>query len=83
VSEKLLTRRQVEAMTGFRRSAIYARIAAGTFPAPRREPGCYAVRWLQSEVQAWIADWVSRSEMAGKLVGTKLENRKKNLKSAA
>jgi prophage regulatory protein len=53
-SERLLPRAEVERMTGFKRSAIYARIAAGTFPAPLREPGTGTVRWLESEVVAWI-----------------------------
>ena len=76
-AEKLLTRAEVEARTGFRKSAIYARIAAGTFPPPRREPETGTVRWLESEVQAWIDEWVSRAEVAGTLVGSRAENMKK------
>jgi predicted DNA-binding transcriptional regulator AlpA len=50
----LLPRAEDERATGFKRSAIYARIAAGTFPAPLREPGTGTVRWLEPEVVAWI-----------------------------
>lgn len=53
-AERLLPRAEVERMVGFKRSAIYARIAAGTFPKPLRDPETGAVRWLESEVAAWI-----------------------------
>ena len=70
-NEILLSRAQVEAMTGFKRSAIYQRIAAGTFPAPRREPSTGTVRWLKSEIDAWIAAWVSASEVGGSMAGSR------------
>ena len=77
MSEALLCRAQVEAMTGFKRSAIYARITAGTFPAPRREPSTGTVRWVKSEVDAWIESWLARSEMAGTLAGSRAARTKK------
>ena len=57
-AERLLPRHEVERLTGFKRSHLYARIAAGTFPSPRKDPdGGRAVRWRESDVLAWIARW--------------------------
>ncbi len=43
----------VEAMTGLKRSAIYAHIAKGDFPAPRRLTS-RASGWREDEVVSWI-----------------------------
>lgn len=83
MGESLMTRPQVQLRTGLSRTRIYERIKAGTFPAPRREPGCASVRWLESEIDAWIAAWVSRSVVAGTVAGTESEATKKPLESAA
>lgn len=56
----ILRRRQVEARIGLRRSTLYARVAAGTFPAPINLGG-RAVGWLASEVDAWLAERVEHS----------------------
>lgn len=37
---------------GLRKTAIYARIAAGTFPRPTTEAG--VSRWFESEIDAYI-----------------------------
>lgn len=50
---RLLTLRQVMAMTGMSKSAIYAEKAAGRFPVPVRV-GARGVRWIESEVVAYI-----------------------------
>lgn len=47
----ILRRKQVEARTGLRRSTIYERIQAGTFPAPI-SLGARAVGWLESEIDS-------------------------------
>jgi prophage regulatory protein len=49
----VLRLREVEGMTGIKRSTIYEGIVAGTFPkpiplAPR------AVGWLQNEIEEWL-----------------------------
>jgi len=44
---------QVEARTGMKKSAIYARVARGEFPRPIPLTG-KARGWLRSEVVAWI-----------------------------
>ena len=43
----------VQAMTGLKRSAIYAHIAKGDFPAQRRLTA-RASGWIESEVISWI-----------------------------
>lgn len=83
MSEALLTRRQVEAKIGFKHSTIYKWIAAGTFPAPRRDPVTGSVRWLESQVQAWIDDWVARSVEGGTMVGSRAAKLDLQEKSAA
>ncbi|MGB8295847.1 MAG: AlpA family transcriptional regulator [Polyangia bacterium] len=57
---RILRRRQVEALIGLRRSAIYAAMAAGTFPK-QVHLGPRSVGWLASEVDAWIAERVAES----------------------
>jgi prophage regulatory protein len=44
---------QVKVRTGLSRSAIYARIAQGDFPAPV-QIGPRSVAWIDSEISAWI-----------------------------
>jgi prophage regulatory protein len=51
--ERLLRLRDVKQRTGLGTSTIYRRIADGSFPAPR-SLGRNTVRWLQSEIDAWI-----------------------------
>jgi prophage regulatory protein len=50
----------VEARTGLSRSTIYLRIAAGSFPKPI-SLGARAVRWLESEVEGWLALQINQS----------------------
>ena len=51
----ILRRKQVEARTGLSRSTLYARIKAGTFPAPV-SLGPRAVGWIASDEQRWVSD---------------------------
>lgn len=62
----ILRRKQVEALTGLSRSAIYRSIADGTFPSPISLTGGISVGWLKHEVTEWIADRViaSRQKVA-------------------
>jgi prophage regulatory protein len=57
---RLLRRRQVEELVGLRRSAIYALVAAGRFPAPIHLT-VRAVAWLENEVFEWVAGRVAAS----------------------
>ncbi|MBM5573692.1 AlpA family transcriptional regulator [Deefgea sp. CFH1-16] len=49
----LLRRPLVENITGLGRSAIYALVAQGDFPAPVRLTA-KSVAWRSDEVQAWV-----------------------------
>ena len=62
MSEKLLRLSEVEAAVGYRHTKIYSLIHAGLFPAPVRL-GARAVRWKNSEIQAWI-DGLSTEKQA-------------------
>lgn len=53
LDERLLRLRDVKQKTGLGTSTIYRRIADGTFPVPR-SLGPNTVRWLQSDIDAWI-----------------------------
>ncbi len=68
MSESLLRRTEVERRVGLKRSAIYERVAKGTFPAPVKDTDGPAVWWLASEIDAWIAAKVHASR-GGKDVG--------------
>lgn len=58
--ETLIRRTDVEKITGLSRAAIYQRVNPNhpcfdaSFPKPVRTGG-NSVRWVESEVQAWIA----------------------------
>lgn len=60
----ILRRRQVEARTGFSRSAVYERINPlsprydPAFPKPIKL-GAKAVGWLESEIDSWIESRIS------------------------
>lgn len=82
-AETLLDRKEVERRTRLSRSSIYERMKAGTFPKARREPGEFSVWWVESEVNAWIAERIARSVAVGTVVGRKPQARKKPLDSAA
>ena len=57
---RLLRRRQVEALTGLRRSTIYDKMTCGQFPRPVRL-GARAVAWVASEVEAWVQARIAAS----------------------
>lgn len=51
--DKLLRLSEVCSSVALAKSAIYERIAAGTFPRPV-SVGPKAVRWRQSEISEWV-----------------------------
>ena len=61
VARKLIRRPEVEARIGLTRSPLYARIKAGTFPAPVPLGG-NAVGWVEAEVDAWIAGQIAKRD---------------------
>ena len=58
--ERLLRLPDVEARTGLRKSAIYAGMKAGTFPACIKL-GPRAAAWPLSHIEAWITERVRSS----------------------
>jgi prophage regulatory protein len=52
----LLPLPEVMRRVGLGRTTIYDRVAAGTFPAPRKlgEHPSAPIRWRSSEIDAWI-----------------------------
>jgi prophage regulatory protein len=57
-----LKRPEIEHRTGLKRSTIYDKMKAGTFPKPVKL-GARAVAWLEPEIDAWIKERISqRSE---------------------
>ena len=57
----------VKRLVGLGRSTIYARAAAGTFPAPG-QIGPRAVAWSRAEVEDWIHSTIAASR-AGSAAG--------------
>jgi len=62
---KLLKRREVEELTHLSRSAIYARIKAGTFPPPLRL-GANSIAWSAADIDRWISELPTANELRGK-----------------
>jgi prophage regulatory protein len=63
VVRKVLRKRDVEAATGWKSSALYDAIAKGKFPrSVRLDPDSSIVVWLEDEVAEW-----QKAAFAGKL----------------
>ena len=58
-SDTLLRLPAVRARTGLGRSSIYRLIDEGLFPRPVQLQGTTLVAWVQSEIDAWIAERVA------------------------
>lgn len=57
---RLIRLREVLAKTGLSRSAVYAAIQAGTFPAPIPIlPGGRSTAWVECEVNAWLRERIA------------------------
>lgn len=55
MTDKIMRRPDVEAMTGLGRSTIYDWMAKGKFPKPVRL-GLRAVGWRESDIIGWMKD---------------------------
>lgn len=55
---RILRLRDVETLTGRKRSSIYEDIAAGRMPRPLKL-GPRAVGWLRSDIDAWLAERIA------------------------
>lgn len=51
--DRLLSRREVEAICSLSRSSLYAMMAKGEFPKPVHL-GARRVAWRESDIKAWI-----------------------------
>ena len=56
--EKLLTIREVEQLTGFKKSSVYSFIEAGDFPKPIKIGR--SSRWASNEINCWIQETIQR-----------------------
>ena len=54
MSKRLLPRREVELRIGLSRASIYRLMRRGEIPEPIKV-GPRAVRWLESEIDSWLA----------------------------
>tara|TARA_B100001250_G_scaffold392981_1_gene395292 strand:+ start:1907 stop:2107 length:201 start_codon:yes stop_codon:yes gene_type:complete len=61
-SKKFIRLPVVIQLTGYRRSAIYEKMAAGTFPQPVKL-GPRAIAWLSSEVESWMDERIAERDM--------------------
>ena len=62
MARRLIREPIVEDKTGYKRSSIYAGIAAGTFPAQIPLGGGRAVAWDEAEIDAWIEARIAEAE---------------------
>ncbi len=51
--KRLLTTREVMALTGRSRTSIYMDIRAGRFPRPIKT-GLRSVRWIAEDIESWL-----------------------------
>ncbi|WP_313243893.1 helix-turn-helix transcriptional regulator [Stenotrophomonas rhizophila] len=70
---RLLRLKQVLDRTGLPKSTMNSRISAGTFP--KQIPVGSSVRWLESQVDAWIKALVDERDHPGQSGGTAVEYR--------
>ncbi len=56
---RLIPLRDVMERVGYRRTAIYSRIAKGAFPRPVRAGAGRSSRWVLSEIEQYIANAVA------------------------
>lgn len=66
--ERILRMAATVAKAGISRSAIYNGIKAGTFPKPIQLGSPYAIGFLESEIDEWIAKQVRASRKESPLV---------------
>lgn len=73
--EKLLSVHGVLDQVSVSRSKLYQLMRAGRFPRPRLIEG--KSLWLQSEVQAWIAEQIADAPVVGTVAGRRNADEKK------
>ena len=68
MTNKLLRRPEVEAITHLSRAAIYSKMKKGTFPLPVRL-GPNSVAWRAEDIDRWISKLPVASELRDEFVG--------------
>lgn len=58
---ELIRLRQLEELTGRKRSSIYSDMAAGRMPRPIKI-GPRAVAWMRADVETWLAERVAQRD---------------------
>lgn len=53
--DRIVKLKELEHLTGYKKSAIYEKMADGTFPK-RRALGAHAVGWFLSDIQKWLSE---------------------------
>jgi len=61
-NNRIIRRREVEQRVGLSRSAIYRRIAEGTFPKPVTIGQGKAVGWLSGEIEDFLARCIAQRD---------------------
>ena len=64
-SDRFLSAEELERKLGMHRTTIYRAVKAGTFP-PGRQLGPQTVRWLESEIDAWMRSRPAATSAEGK-----------------
>lgn len=59
---------EVKARTGLSRSTIYLKMSEGSFPEPI-SLGARSVGWIESEIDAWIAQRIEQSRPEQRVAG--------------
>lgn len=60
ITGRIIRLPEVMERTGIKRSSIYTQIKEGTFPE-QINLGARSVGWLESEIDAWVCDQVSKA----------------------
>ncbi len=63
LNDRLLSKKSVIAKVGLSGSTIHRKIAKGEFPRPIYATS-RSVRWLESEIEHWIADLAENGKRA-------------------
>jgi prophage regulatory protein len=63
----ILRRKQVEVRTGLSCSSIYKLMSSDSFPRPINLGGKYSVGWIESEIEAWLAECIQQSRASSSI----------------
>ena len=61
LTKKFIRLPTVIELTGYRRTAIYEKIAAGTFPIPVKL-GPRAIAWIEEEINEWMDERIAERD---------------------